>query len=98
MPINSIFEKLRNVNTSDEKTSKKSSRKSLDVDSAAARNVGRKKKIKAILRKHINRMQITDETKERLRATYGETVAQRIIDTWENTTNRADDTINAVHI
>ena len=33
LPINSIFEKLRNVNTSDEKTSKKSSRKSLDVDS-----------------------------------------------------------------
>lgn len=61
MPINSIFEKLRNVNTSNEKTLKKSSRKSLDVEQRekAKRDSG----YVSSLRNYLHRLNLMEETK-----------------------------------
>ena len=82
LPINSIFEKLRNVNTSDEKISKKSSRKSLDVEE--------KPNLVPYLRNYLHRLNISEETKADIIQKYGEKTAKRLFNVWENATGRED--------
>ena len=82
-PINSIFEKIRKVNTFDENSSKNTpARHFLDVNA-------RKTDPKEAMRQYLHRIDLTQETKDALHEKYGEETARRIINIWDNTSGKA---------